>query len=331
MRARSQFIAVILSPLHTNRTYFMLYVNDPFDRADHLRKQQKEVDTLWSQRSSKLVPYCAGQFWIADQLTTEQNYKSIVTINTQEYTDDFSQRLFLGLHKQQAWFAMDFTEQPEQLADLLPERAQQASLRSIGTLLNAQDAAILAYAQALLHWHQHSRFCQICGHPNTLRNSGHVRICTNADCQRETFPRTDAAVIMLVVDNSTGTSERVLLGRNAQWPSGVYSTLAGFVEPGETLEGAVRREVLEETNIHVGTVQYQASQPWPFPQSMMLGFRAWATSFDITVNPDELEDAAWFSREELETFGNWGDENFALQLPRPDSISRYLINSWLNE
>jgi NAD+ diphosphatase len=143
-----------------------------------------------------------------------------------------------------------------------------------------------------------------------------------------TFPRTDPAVIMLVTHTFADGVERCLLGRQAQWPEGVYSTLAGFVDPGETLERAVIREVKEEAGVEVDQVRYLASQPWPFPSSIMLGFIATAKSTDIFVEQDELEHAQWFSREELNGFAEWGDDVPGYKLTRKDSISRYLVEYW---
>ena len=150
---------------------------------------------------------------------------------------------------------------------------------------------------------------------------GHQRICTNRSCNSPAFPRTDPAVIMLVYDRAR---DKALLGRQAVWPEGLYSTLAGFVEPGETLEEAVAREVYEETGIDVCDVRYHSSQPWPFPASIMLGFYAEAKTTDIFRRDDELEDAQWFSRDDLMNFQALGKS-----LPRKDSIARRLIEDWL--
>jgi len=261
----------------------MLYIDNPIDRADHLRKQAHKIDELWSTGSTKLIPYSEGQFWVkgtANETVDEPlfKYSDLVTLNTQQHSGDCSHRIFLGFLDNEAWFALDYTDLPVKSALMQQTQAHLQNLRSISPLLDAQQGAILAYAQAVLHWHKHSRFCQVCGNKNTLINAGHVQSCSDTGCRKETFPRTDAAVIMLVVDKPKTGPERALLGRSAQWPLGVYSTLAGFVEPGETLEDAVRREVFEEAGVNVGEVEYQASQPWPYPQSMMLGFRAQAMS-----------------------------------------------------
>src|SRR5262249_4560440 len=154
--------------------------------------------------------------------------------------------------------------------------------------------SLLAYARGLMHWHARHGFCGVCGSRTESASAGHVRKCTNPDCGASHFPRTDPAVIMLVHDG-----DKALLGRQKVWPQGMYSTLAGFVEPGESLEETVRREVYEETGIAVGEVVYHSSQPWPFPASLMIGFHAEARSRTINRVDSELEDAGWFSRAEL--------------------------------
>ena len=177
----------------------------------------------------------------------------------------------------------------------------------------------------MMHWHRSSRFCTACGRPTASVEGGYIRRCTGPDCGREHYPRTDPAVIMLIT--APGPDGGLcLLGRQARWPERRYSTLAGFVEPGETLEAAVRREVFEETGVIVGDVHYQGSQPWPFPSSLMVGFRGLAESRAIHLNDHELQDARWFSRDDVRAF-----EALGYQLPRPGSIARWLISRWLEE
>ena len=313
----------------------MLYTANSFDRADQLRKDSDQIDTLWQAAGTKILPFRDGKFWLDPLPDGTGVHPGIgmqaVAIDASEHRGEHGNRVFLGFKDKVAWFALDYSGHPAESAPPVPPAAQPFDLRAAGPLLSAEDGAILAYAQAIFHWHRQSRFCQLCGHANSLKHAGHVRHCSNPHCGRETFPRTDAAVIMLVVYRDDDGIERCLLGRSPQWPDGVYSTLAGFVEPGETLEDAVRREVFEEAGIQVGAVKYLASQPWPFPQSMMLGFQGEATSSEIRIDYDELADAAWFTRDDLAGFGNWGDERYALQLPRPDSISRHLIDTWLKQ
>ena len=172
--------------------------------------------------------------------------------------------------------------------------ARRMSLRSAGLLLGADEAGLFAYAKGLSHWQRETRFCACCGAALQLVSAGHRAQCTNPDCARLHFPRTDAAVIMLVEHEGA-----CLLGRQAGWPAHRYSTLAGFVEPGEALEDAVRREVAEEAGVIVDEVRYHSSQPWPMPASLMIGFIATAVSREIRMRDLELEDARWFTPQDI--------------------------------
>ena len=196
-----------------------------------------------------------------------------------------------------------------------------AGLRQVGGLLDARDAGLLTEATALLNWHATHPRCPRCGEPTVVVQSGWARHCP-ADGS-DHYPRTDPAVIMTVVDDD----DRVLLGSQAAWPTGRYSTLAGFVEPGEPLEAAVRREVAEEVGVQVGEVTYLGSQPWPFPASVMVGFRARATSSEIRVDGVEITNARWFTREELAAAVR-SDE---VVLPSRVSIARALVEEWYGE
>ncbi len=225
----------------------------------------------------------------------------------------------LGVNDGAAHFAVDLSDHDsDPAADALAGRGTFRDLRAVGGLMPAHEASLLAHARGLMYWHARHRFCGVCGSPADSREAGHLRVCANAACAAQHFPRTDPAVIMTVSDG-----ERCLLGRKAEWPSGMYSALAGFVEPGESLEGAVAREVREEVGIEVRDIRYHSSQPWPFPASLMLGFHATAVTTGITVNRDELEDARWFHRGELlrKTRG--------FRLPRSDSIARCLVEDWI--
>ena len=221
--------------------------------------------------------------------------------------------IFLGLYRDQPVFAyaVDGEEPPHAGAGLFED------LRTIGTRLGADDANLAAHARALVLWHETTLFCGVCGSPSRPESGGNARVCTNRECGKTMFPRVDPAIIVLV-----SSGDRCLLGRQASWPEGRYSTIAGFTEPGESLEDAVRREVYEETNVHVGRVTYHSSQPWPFPSSLMLGFHAEATSSEIRLNDAELEDARWFTREDLRS-------GFPL-LPFRISIARRLVDAWLD-
>ena len=222
--------------------------------------------------------------------------------------------IFLGLFRNQPAFAVSIDrDQYAPFTDL----GEFKDLRFLGTVLPPDEANLVAHARAIVLWHDATLYCGKCGSASQPEAGGNARRCCNPDCNKEIFPRTDPAIIVLVANG-----DRCLLGRQADWPEGRYSTIAGFVEPGESLEDAVRREVYEETNIRVGAVSYHSSQPWPFPSSLMLGFVAEATSSDIHLNDGELDDARWFSREQLLS----GD----VGLPFRISIARRLVNHWLD-
>jgi NAD+ diphosphatase len=231
-------------------------------------------------------------------------------------------------------FAIDFNKLRFSTQEALSEMGQWQGLRKVTANLSAIDASVLALAKGLVHWHISHQFCGQCGHGNRSVEAGHARRCS--DCRNMTFPRTDPAVIMLVEKMFADGIPRCLLGRQASWAEGMYSTLAGFVDPGETLEQAVIREVLEESGVSVETPQYIASQPWPFPASIMLGFTAVATSEKIDISQDDLNDAQWFSREQLKHFCVNGlviesDIVAKYKMSSTDSISSYLINAWKNK
>ncbi len=227
----------------------------------------------------------------------------------------------LGLADEQAVFALDLTTIRSKAPDL-SRWGRFVDLRQIGPLLAAGDAALAAYARGLMLWHQKHRFCGACGAPTRSVEGGHQRRCTNEGCGLTHFPRTDPAVIMLVT-----SGDKALLGRQRDWPPGRHSTLAGFVEPGESLEEAVAREVMEEVGVPVGEIRYHSSQPWPFPASIMLGFTAQALDERLAIDPNEIDAAAWFTRGELKA----SPEDERLTLPRRDSIAYRLIRDWLED
>lgn len=315
----------------------MFYTHAELDRADHLRGDKKRVAALRNQPTTRLMPVWRGSVLVTRPptgISGDAEPARIASMPSRTLTTD---EIFLGMINGVAWFAWSVSALGEDARQAFASTAHDidgvavdaefADLRVVGPQLNASEGALLAYARALVWWQDHARFCSQCGEALASSYAGHVRCCENDHVH---FPRTDPAVIMLVTRQPTdGGPERVLLGRNAAWPQGTYSTLAGFVEPGESLEQAVSREVLEEANILTDNVRYITSQPWPFPRSIMLGFEARAISTDIRCEPKELEDARWFTREDLHSFGDWGDASDGFKLPRPDSIARFLINRWI--
>lgn len=225
----------------------------------------------------------------------------------------------LGLAQGSAWFALVFDEAHiETFVGLTG--ARRMSLREAGLLFPAFDAGLFAFAKGVSHWQRQTPFCSLCGAPTMVVSSGHRVQCTNPDGPHLHFPRTDAAIIVIVEHGNA-----CLLGRQRGWPKGRYSTLAGFIEPGESLEDAVKREVREESGVEVLHATYHSSQPWPLPASLMVGFTATAKSRDIQLRDDELEDARWFTVDDIVQ----GMAAGTLGVPPPLSVSYRLIEHWL--
>ncbi|SHH26182.1 NAD(+) diphosphatase [Cognatishimia maritima] len=215
-----------------------------------------------------------------------------------------------------------FLDQTEQHFPGLPQDHLFVELRTIMTRLSARDAELAAMAKSLFSWHAIHGFCAKCGAKSNVMQAGWQRVC--GSCNAMHFPRTDPVVIMLITHGN-----KVLLGRSPYWPEGMYSLLAGFLEPGETPEAAVRREVYEEAGVRVGSVRYLGSQPWAFPSSLMLGFSGEALGTDITLEPVELEDAIWVSREEMMQI--FEGTHPKMRRPRSGAIAHYILKNWLED
>jgi NAD+ diphosphatase len=299
------------------------YSSGEIDRVSPLRKEPDWLAARLADQATRFVPV-----WRALNLVQETADGPVPLFLERERVapllDGEAEPVLLGLDGDHAVFALDLSaaEAPLDIAALDAATHQFRDLRAFGPLLGRREGALLAYAKGMMHWHSRHRFCGVCGHPTRADEGGHVRRCGNPDCKTSHFPRTDPAVIMLVEDG-----ENCLLGRQAAWPAGMYSTLAGFVEPGESLEEAVAREVFEEAGIEIGQVTYHSSQPWPFPASVMLGFTATARTREVRVDKAELQDARWFSRRWLEATAD-GPE---FRRPRQDSIARRLLEDWLHQ
>lgn len=244
------------------------------------------------------------------------------------FPEQVNHYLYLGRHNDRAYLGVDVSgavpDLPQMLADLqrdaaLPPGARWASPRDVGALLSARDSGLAMAALAVFQWHANYGFCPRCGAPTGSGQAGWIRSCPRDGTLF--YPRTDPAVIMAITDDAG----RLLLGRGTQWPEHRFSTLAGFVEPGEALESAVRREVFEETTVKVGEVAYQGSQPWPFPASLMMAFTGRALTTDIQVDGVEVADARWFERGELVDAVQRG----AIALPGQSSVARALLHQWL--
>jgi NAD+ diphosphatase len=287
------------------------------DRAAHLRQ-----DPAWFASALADSTSCVVPLWNSRSLVSEDAaegtaqpraaYLSLSQIPAAQRTA--AELVLLGSFRGIYRFAFEFAT-PD--APQTQPGTRFEDLRMVAANLPAEEAALLGYARAMLSWRRRSCFCGTCGAPTVAAKAGHVVVCTNPTCRHEQFPRLDPAIIVLVSDG-----ERALLGRQASWPVGRYSTIAGFVEPGESLEDAVAREVFEETGIEVTGIEYHSSQPWPFPSSLMLGFTARATTTQIQLRDQELEDARWFTRAEFA-----GSQTIA---PPSVSISFRLIEHWFN-
>jgi NAD+ diphosphatase len=279
------------------------------ERAAHWRKDEERLRAALADPATWFVPVWQARSAVV--ASSEGRTAAYFATGAQTFAGlEASSYILLGEFQQHVVFAVVLAgETPP----ALESGAELHDLRLLAGELPAEEAGLLAYARAMVHWQQHNRFCGRCASPMLAVQGGHVMQCSA--CGHQQFPRLDPAVIVLVTDG-----ERALLGRQAAWPPGRYSTIAGFVEPGESLEDAVAREVREETGVTVDEVVYHSSQPWPFPSSLMLGFTAHASLTDIDLSDQELEDARWFTRAQIAA----GE----IALPTTHSISFRLIEDW---
>lgn len=283
-----------------------------FDRAAHRRTDEDWLAQAW-QRGRVLPVSPKSAFPVADRGRLAYRAAPDAPVGP---------RRFLGLVEDVPYFSVTAE----------PDTEVWQTLREFGSRADDLDAGLAVCAVALEQWHQRHTHCPLCGAETVETQAGWTRGCVADGSQH--FPRTDPAVIMLIHDGG----DRALLGRGKQWGEGRFSTLAGFVEPGESIEAAVAREVFEEVGVAVRDIRYLASQPWPFPSSLMLGFIARLDGDpEITLDPVEMAEAAWFSRDEVRLARDWTDgdepaiEGTRLRaIPPQLSISRYLIDAWLD-
>ena len=293
------------------------FAGGALDRAADRRSDPAWVAARRRDPASRVVPVRAsGSLVIREPDGRGYDPVLLSPASAREVAEPEEEWVFLGLEGGRALFAAEVDGRE---GEALAERGEFHDLHKVGAMLTQAEGSLLAYARAVVTWKRGHRFCGSCGHPTRPAHGGHVRRCENEACEQEHFPRTDPAIIVLVADG-----DRCLLGRKAIWPDGVYSTLAGFVEPGESLTEAVVREVREETGIEAGSVRYRSSQPWPFPSSLMLGFHAVPVGGELSIDGEELADARWFRREEVISRRETG-----LKLPGRVSIARRLIEDWL--
>ena len=286
-----------------------------FDRYSLIRSDKNWLADKIYDDTARIIPI-HDQKVLCD--TTDQTKAVYLTHKDIDPSTGFAESLiFLGLSDDSPCFALDINT--KESAATLEENTNASfqDLRAVLPLLGSRDNELLALARFMSYWHSGNQYCGKCGSKTKSSKAGHVRICENGDCAQNFFPNMDPAVIVLV-----SSGDRCLLGRQEVWPKGMYSTLAGFVEPGETIEEAVAREVHEESGIHIEKIQYQHSQPWLYPNSLMLGFTAIAMTKEILIDKNELEDARWFTRDEI--------KSGSIILPPPVSIAYTLITEWLN-
>lgn len=303
------------------------------DRAAELRGDSDRIDALLGDGTTRFLP-----LWRGKPLVGGEGRDHLVFLPGGHDVLGYASEapVFLGRDDGGAIFAVDisrwepedvdpealrqFLDQTEQHHTALPPDQRFSELRAVMARLSPRNAEVAATAKAVLGWHQTHGFCAACGQKSDIVMAGWQRKCP--DCGAMHFPRTDPVVIMLITHGND-----VLIGRSPGWPEGMYSLLAGFVEPGEPIEAAVRREVFEETRIRVGAVSYLASQPWPFPASLMIGCHGAAESRDITIDPTEIEDAMWLSREDMMQAIS-GDHPTLLPA-RKGAIAHFLLSNWL--
>ena len=295
------------------------FAGNPLDRVSQRRRDAGWIASLLDDPETRVLPLHGLKPQIRHSSAAALGWQSVEP--WRPLIDSGSTLILLGIRDRRAYFAIDATpaEAPASEDTVLMDA------RAAAPTIESGEAAILAEARSLIDWHARHRFCAQCGTPSVVASGGWVRHCLN--CKAHHFPRVDPVVIMLATKG-----ERCLLGRGLRRPGARFSCLAGFMEPGETLEEAVRREILEESNIRVGRVRYLASQPWPFPSTLMIGCLAEAVSEEITIDPEELGEARWFERAEVCAMVERSRSDDAIPgvptLPPPLAIGHQIARRW---
>src|SRR5271168_1327956 len=297
------------------------FAGNPLDRASERRRDTAWVRSLLDDPAARILPLSDLRPLTRGSVTPVLDWQPATP--WRDLIERGATLVFLGLDAERPYFAVDASG-----ADNAPSaEGEPLDARTLAPLLPAGEAAILAEARSLVDWHARHRFCAQCGTPTDVSAAGWTRRCPN--CRAQHYPRSDPVTIMLVV-----RGERALLGRNKRRPGQRFSCLAGFMEPGETPEEGVRREVREESGIRVGRVKYLAAQPWPFPSTLMMGFLAEGISEEITIDPEELAEAHWFERDEIREMvaraAAGEDDPGKISLPQPLAIAHHLCRRWSN-
>lgn len=290
---------------------------DNFNRAHDRRNNEGWIARQLKNKNSVFIPvYNLLMFFDLDK---DIKPKYLLNNFITEYKISYESFIFLGMGNDIPYFTIELNENSK---TLLNKHGHFIELRKALPNLSEFDRTILLHSRAMSHWHSRHKFCGTCGSPTISKEAGNLLVCTNENCKQSHFPRTDPAIIVLVTKN-----DKCLLGHSKGWQGNRYSTLAGFVEPGESLEETVKREVFEESGIVVKNIKYFSSQPWPFPSSLMLGFTADAENENIVINKDELESVLWFSREEIKE----KLVNGKIKMPGKVSIAFKLIGRWFDD
>jgi NAD+ diphosphatase len=298
------------------------FAGNPLDRVSERRRDKEWIAALLAAPDSRILPLYDLKPAIHDMTNPALEWQPLGP--WQERIADGATCIFLGLDDDGcAHFAVDASGGDS----ASNASAENVDVRTLAPLVPSSEAAILAEARSLIDWHTRHGYCAQCGTPTNVSSAGWTRRCPN--CRASHYPRSDPVTIMLVV-----RGEHALLGRNKRRPGQRFSCLAGFMEPGETPEEAVRREVREESGIKVGRVKYLAAQPWPFPSTLMMGFLAEGISEDITIDPEEIAEARWFAREEIREMvaraAAGEDDPNRISIPQPLAIAHHLCRRWSN-
>ncbi len=301
------------------------YASSAINRHGDYRNNEKLLNSIITEKDTKFIPFYDGKNLFIE---INENIKPVIFNKFQLHNffpNGIGGTIFLGVANALNYVGIDLSS-PNQKFDfwLKENNIIIDDLRKYGPILDDIEASFLALSNGMFFWHKTHKFCGSCGFENFSTEGGFVMKCTNFKCGKSHFPRTDPAIITLI-----SFQDKVLLGRSPRFPDSMYSTLAGFVEPGESLEQALEREVFEEVGIKVKNIKYFNSQPWPFPASLMLGFFAEAINDEMTIDYDEIEDAHWFSINELKSLQHPSISG-GFKLPRVDSIARRLVDTWIN-
>ncbi len=299
------------------------YNNQLLKRSSELRKDKNFLKSILESEDVNFIPMKDDENYF---ISVKEEIKPLI-LSRQElerYIKNISldKMIFLGKINEKFYFSINIKSKIENTlidqGDIITDQ-----LRNVIGSLTELDSSYLALAKGMTFWHEKNKFCGVCGSKTKMEEAGFVLRCVNKNCNQSHFPRTDPAIITLV-----SNKDKVLLARSSRFPQKMYSTLAGFVEPGESLELALKREVYEEVGVNVNKIEYFQSQPWPFPASLMLGFFAETEDTDLNVDEDEIEDANWFDINQLKDLTH-PEIKDGFKLPRFDSIARRLVNDWI--